>query len=351
MLRKFYLLFLFFQDAESCVFAQTHTIDSLKSIIRTANNSTKKLQSILVLCEERNSLPGDTLHKYATEAKSLATSTKDDRNIALANSYIAAYYIKNARYDSALTLINADLENGNEKKLDDYVINRLLAARAQVYIRRNSFKEAISEFYNLLDRAEKDNDTLEQVKAINGIGWVHMEMGQNDDAIRFFQNAILLCRNKYYLGKYSSVVSNLAACFNTIGRNDSAAYYIEQAIGYARQAENLAFLANALNIKADILIDDKKFTEAEAALDEALKIRKQIGDPFYIVSDMAQMSIFYAENKQTEKGIALALEAIQYARNFNLTSKLPILYEALAQNYKAAGDYQNFALSLQRVIS
>jgi signal transduction histidine kinase len=79
-------------------------------------------------------------------------------------------------------------------------------------------------------------------------------------------------------------------------------------------------------------------------------IRKLIGDPFYIVSDMAQLALFYANNGQPEKGIAISNEGIEIANQYKLDTKLFFLYGALAENYKASGNTAKYAEVLEKII-
>ncbi|MEO7769102.1 MAG: histidine kinase, partial [Ferruginibacter sp.] len=90
---------------------------------------------------------------------------------------------------------------------------------------------------------------------------------------------------------------------------------------------------------------------AEAPLKEVVEIRKLIGDPFYIVSDIGQLGLYYAQNKQPEKGIAICMEGIAMAREFNIDSKLFFLYSSLGQNYKAMGNLEKYAQVMEEIIA
>ncbi|HEY2725587.1 MAG TPA: hypothetical protein VGI61_00315, partial [Parafilimonas sp.] len=82
-----------------------------------------------------------------------------------------------------------------------------------------------------------------------------------------------------------------------------------------------------------------------------MRVREIIGDPFYIVSDIYQMGLFYADNKETDKGIAVLQQGISMAYKNGLFEKLPILYNALARNYKAAGNYVQYSKTLDTIIT
>jgi signal transduction histidine kinase len=109
-------------------------------------------------------------------------------------------------------------------------------------------------------------------------------------------------------------------------------------------------LSNSLAIQAQLFIRSGQSTSAEAPLEEVVAIRKLIGDPFYIVSDMAQLGLYYANNGQPDKGIALVKDGIEMAYRYNIDTKLFFLYSTLAENYKAKGDHVKYAETLEKII-
>jgi signal transduction histidine kinase len=66
---------------------------------------------------------------------------------------------------------------------------------------------------------------------------------------------------------------------------------------------------------------------------------------------MSQLAIYYANIGQPAKGIALCQQGIELAKQLNLTSKLPYLYQALGQNYKASGNYTEYSKTLEVVMN
>jgi len=348
-----YLLIICFNNIQQ-VFCQTQAIDSLKHQINITANNNKKLELIFALCGKRHSLSTDTLYKYATIAKTLSKAEKNVHDTILADYYFINYLIKKGQTDSALSICDKYIlqlnSNNDEKKL--YL--NFIATRAGLLIKLNQYKESFAEYYILLDESEKDKDTLNFLLGEMGLGWVNMEMDQYREAISFFKIALKnpAINNILKYGEYFSFIyANIAASYNSIGKNDSAEYFINKAIPLAKQFENLTSLANSLAIKADIMSATKRNKEAEAALIEVVNIRKQIGDPFFIVSDMSQLAVYYYHNNQPQKGIAVAIEGIKMATDNHIASKLVLLYDALAQNYYTAGDYKKYGETLKKIIT
>lgn len=333
---------------------QTHAIDSLKNQIDKAVNNSKKLAAIFALCTKRHSLPTDTLYKYASLAKILSAAENNKHDIILADYYYVNYLIKKGEIDSALSVCDTyipELKN-NSKENGQYL--SFIGTKIGLLIKSNKYKESFATCYLLLNESEKSNDTLSQLLALNDLGWVNMEMDQNQEAIGFLKTA-LQNPAAYNLEKYgeyiSFIYSNIAAAYSSIDKNDSGEYYINKAIPLARKFENLTSLANSLAIKADIMSATNRNKQAEDELIEVVNIRKQIGDPFFIVSDMNQLAVYYYHNNQPQKGIAVSQEGIDMAIKNNLDSKLPLLYDGLAQNYYVAGNYKMYGETLKKIIT
>lgn len=335
-------------------YCQTHTIDSIKHEINTAANNKIKLEAVFALCSKRHSLATDTLYKYASLAKALCAKQQNNHDVILSDYYYVNYLIKKGETDSALSICNKYITQLHDNTGETQLYLNFIGTKAGLLIKLNQFKESFTTCYLLLNEAEKSGDTLSQLLALNDLGWANMEMDQNRKAIGFFnitlENPIVHNTEKY--GEYVSFIySNIAAAYNSMGQNDSAEYFINKAIPLARRFENLTSLANSLAIEADIMSATNRNKKAEEALIEVVNIRKQIGDPFFIVSDMSQLAVYYYHNNQPQKGIAVSLEGVNMAIQNNLSSKLSLLYDALAQNYYAAGDYKMYGETLKKIIT
>lgn len=329
---------------------QTTAIDSLRKTLAAATSVPDQLNALFALCEQRQSMNKDSFYRYAELARNLADQTRDPAQIELAAYFYSNSLIRKGELDEAIQITNLQLTRLTwDKNRNAYT--KFLLQKGQYFIRTSQYREALAVFFGLLSESEQRRDTVMQVNACNNIGWVNMEMGQNTQALEWFYRA--LATGKNVAPDYFSVVySNLAAVYNEIKRNDSAEYFVRKAIAINRRSQaNLQFLANSLAIEADILIDTHRKQLAEAPLNEMVAIRKQVGEPFYIVSDMTQLALYYASVGQPVRGIQLCEVGIGMARQYKLDSKLPILYEALAENYRSAGKYEQYGQAMQHLVA
>lgn len=331
-------------------YGQTHKIDSLRKLALTASSPTNRMLSALTLCEERLSLNTDTLLKYANDARSIAAKMGNQLQQVRADYFILSGVQRQGLNDSVINQSTRNIAWLKQTGTDKILEGNYEILKGGALIRSNQYKQALTFYYTLLSRAENVNDTFLQIRAKNGIGWANMEMDQNREAINWFNKALSTSTNETYYKKYNAIYSNIAAVYNNIGQIDSSLYFADKAIKYAREGQDLTGLANALNIKASTFISMHNIEAAEALLKEAINIRKLTGGPFYTVSDLYQLSEFYAHSNQQPKGIATALEGIKIAEKNNVSGKLLLLNTALADNYKSSGKYDGYAKTLQEII-
>ena len=343
------LLFTFFFFAVHTCMGQAAIIDSLQHKIATAETGKEKLSFIFSLCEQ--TMNADSVLPYVIMAEALASQTKNKTEIDKASYCRAGFFTRKNITDSALTIMKTlvDKYKNNEEQQDLYL--KFLFFQAKILDRSNQYTNALGRLFEVIETAETLKDTLIQIQAKTGIGWVQMEMEQYTEALQWLYKAMNTSTNSKFYKNYGALYSNMAAAYNSLGKTDSAQHYIGIAIKDARENENLIFLATALSMEAKIFVDNKQYKLAEAPLKEAVEIRKKLNDPFYTVYDMSSLASYYATNNQTAKGIALCKEGIHLAQKSGLSSQLLMIYHSLAENYKVAGNTVEYSKTLEAIIS
>ena len=328
--------------------AQTKAIDSLRNLIKTESSGKQKLNLIYELAGQ--SINSDTLLPYIFIANSIATVSKEKFDLSTAAYIRAYYYIRKNFVDSALFIIDRLITDYKDDKLKADFYLGLLFFRAKVFDRGNRYTQALTQLYKVVQEAELQKDTLVLIQAKTGIGWVQMEMEQYPEALNWFYKALNTSTNKKFYKNYGALYSNIASTYNSLHKPDSAQYYINIGIRDARENSNLYFLATSLSMQAKIFTDNHQHALAEAPLNEVVQIRKQLNDPFYTVFDMSNLASYYARNNQTQKGVQLCKEGIMLATKSGLSSQLLMIYHALAENYKAAGNMVDYGQTLEDII-
>jgi signal transduction histidine kinase len=329
---------------------QTARIDALKKSVAAAKTPAGKLQAIFALCEETESMNIDTLKKYALEGRSIADAQQDMTNRHIAAYYLGYSYYQKSKLDSALDLVNAHLPALEKQTPHGFAYSRFALLNGRCLMRKQQYKEALAQYYSVLTEAEKNKDTLVQMMSMSGIGWVQDRMGDDTAALKWFIKGITLGGNTAHIAKTVYLYPNTGIMYNILAKYDSANFYLQKGIEVSRRTESLTDLANSLAIYAGNLMDMDKVAEAQKPLLEALEVRKKIGDPFDIITDMGTLGMYYWRTLQYPKGIEIAQKAIDMANQYHLFGKLSFLYDVLGRNYKETGNYKAYSETLVKLL-
>ena len=328
--------------------AQTPKIDSLRErLLRTSNRDDQK-KIVMKICEQHFSLSTDSLLKYINLGKTLVENNSTEY-YKLENFY-CIYLFKSGRSKESIALNDtlmirtASIKNADQLRID------IITNRCSGLIRDNKNKEAIQQSFILLQAGEKLKDTLTIIKAHILLGWANMEIEHYEEAVRWLNIGYHYSSNPQLLVEVPGLFINLASSYNDINKMDSALYFAELGLKYSRQGENLATMANVLNIRADIYTKQHNYIAAENDMKEALHAREKIGDMLYVMSDMAQLSSFYASTNQTGKGIETAKQGIVLAQKANNITKLIFLNTTLSENYKKAKLMDEYGTTLEMIM-
>jgi signal transduction histidine kinase len=299
------------------------------------------LEAALQYCSNFKRIPKDSLGLYARQSVRLATELNDKPRLARAYAYLARFYLNSSLPDSALLALDQVDRFYGKDRASMLAKNNADMMRGSLFVKQNRHKEAIKWYFGIMDRVRL-NDTFNYLGVLHGIGWANMELGRFNEAKRWFLKVVQFPDTVYEASRVITMC-NLSATYAALHELDSAEFYLQRTITLSRKHHSLIAEANALNIYGDLLIEQKQYAEAEEKISAAITIRKQIGDPFYIISDLAQLSSLYAEWGKYSEGQKAGEQALRMADSLDIDAKLPMIYEALRRNYSGAGAYKKSA--------
>ena len=346
--RRLFLFVLFFSALD--LSAQLSRLDSLKNNIAISPSSSNRLSATLAFCDEWESFSADTLYKYALLAKKNAAEEKNNNALALSDYYIAAYLFQKNQLDTALKVIDGVIMRSQKVAGYSNAYAKFWLLRANILMRTSNYEEVLKQDLHLLTLAEENHDSVAMIRFNTSIGNVNLRLKKIDEALKWHYKAISLMQTNALKATCSFVYVNLAVAYhhlykeNKIKENeDSVMANLEKAIKYSREGGTLTNLANSLSLYGEILAEYKKLQPAEAALTEALTIRKKIGDVFYVIVDMIALSSIYEYNDNA-KAIAINLQALDLAKaNGSDFASMTTVYSSLAEIYSVEGDYKKYS--------
>ena len=335
---KLKLLFtLFFVFFGASIYAFTPKADAYLQQYRKAAYSETGLKALIDFCGEYKTYPYDTLKKYASEALLLSRRLQNENFELQSKFWMATYFYRTSQLDSALNICN-QLEKSKIRNVPIDRKNKLLIS--SILIKKGQNQEAISRYFKLLEESDIQKDTLSYLSAMHGLGWANMEINRTDEAKKWLLNVLNMpVSSRWEEIKIPSYI-NLSTILGIQNNLDSANTLIQKAIELSGKFNNLLNEANSYNILANIYSARGWNQKAIDAVKKSMQIRLRIGDPFYIVSDLAQLSGMYAEMGNYTEGISLALKAWEMTNEKRLASKKPLVLDALFKNYYGSGNYK-----------
>ncbi|HEV8287313.1 MAG TPA: histidine kinase [Chitinophagaceae bacterium] len=323
------------------LFSQSAVTDSLKKLLVKAYSSAERLEIELQLAENYKTQNPDTSLFYAKKAWSLSQEQNEPVKMIRAEFYMASYDYLMGKPENALTLSEKNMTALQKRPEQISLLAQYTSFSGLCLMKLNRIKEAVERFYAALKLAEQCNDYFTQLRARVNIGWAMMELNQHAQAVTNFKNALRLMDERNLSRLNNGIIyNNLAASYGELNQLDSSLKYSTLGIAEARKTGNIGAEANGLFILGTAQVREDKYNEALQSFLSAKPLREKIGDPFYIVSDMAEMANLYVKLNKPQEGIAVSKEALKIAIENKIDAKLPLIYSALATNYESAGNYK-----------
>jgi signal transduction histidine kinase len=319
--------------------AQPARADSLRAVIAATADPSVKTTLLFSLCDAYRFFNMDSCYRTAQVMYRLAQQRNDSLNMSAAALYYGFYFNYTGRPDTVLTIAQHNINWLTARQIKSALLCKYYALGGLACMTMNRHKEALEHFYAYLKTAEAIGDKEHQFKAFNNIGWALMELNQFDNAIINFKKALTLIHANHFPDKYGSIYNNIASCYGSLSKTDSTAKYAGMGIQIANRYGDIVAEANGLNIMGTFLTKEKKYAAALEYFLKAKPLREQIGDPFFLVSDMAVMAELYAKTGKPQEGIKICREALTIAQENKIEAKIPMIYAAMAANYETSGDY------------
>ena len=347
-----YLIFLLFSLLLSIPgFGQKINFDSVANVYLATDNLQKKVALLLLLDENFELL--NPAEENSILQKISASDNKQGHEVLA--YYIdllrIKYYINNGHLDSAQSIVNKIDKPSLTANIPETLKLNITYNGLRLLIKKGEYKTAIEGLFVLMPKAEALQDRQMSIRINNLIGLCYMLLEQNNEAINWFSKALAISNTFIPDYPYSAIINNnLASCYNNVDKIDTAIIFVNEGIAISKRSQNPENLANSYNILADIYIKQNKLKEAEQLFLQAIELRKLKGNPDYVASDLAQLSIYYGNTKEYEKGITAAKAALDTIAKYKIDSKWLYAYQALIFNYKQKGDLQNYSRAMEKLL-
>ena len=355
--------FLLFLSLANCL-AQTRKIDSLKNLAHYAATAKSKLHYLLELCGEHETLPEDTLWSYALKAKALAVRLKDGQGLSLALIAQANAYIRWNNPDSAGALIKPELlKYKAANPVTRSVYFKLLGTRIDLMV-NISYKDVLTQVYEVLREAELYNDSLIMAESMNTIGALDYDMDQLPQGKNWLYKALsVTISSPVFDDINASICLNLADNYWWTGKEDSAMYFVNKADGFSVRSQNLYLLSVGSQKQAVIYLRTGQYGKAEQAILKSLQLIEKVEGKAPQQDKLIVLASVYEYRKKYDKAISVLndgramdslykIQAKHSSHTIENSDFQTMFYDdELAKCYKLKGDNKNYAAVLEKILS
>jgi signal transduction histidine kinase len=362
-MKRFFLLvaFIFYAVYSS---AQSPQIDSIKHVIRAATDRRAKLRTMLGLCEMFETLPKDTLWKYALEAKTLSADLKDRHSMSLAVIAQANAYLEWNNIDSVKALITPELQKykpADNATRDIYF--KLRHLKLGCISSTVDYKDAVAEAYGIIQEAEKYKDSLAIAESLNSLSIYKYDLDFTNESIALgLKGLSLTSPNPRYYDIVINLLANLAEYYYYAGKTDSAMYYADKTYKLAEQTGYLHYKSLALQKKSAIYLKIKQYKKAEDAELKSIQYDAEINGNEPREDNLVALADVYNHMHEFDKAIKVITDGTAYYNSLkNLSPHAKhdtihyhvqriFLYQMLAKSYHLKGDSKNYEAILEKMI-
>lgn len=254
---------------------------------------------------------------------------------------LGAVACNNGEYDKAVQLHEIALTYGRAHsfKQKESVV---LANLAKDHGGLGNMQKSISLYQQAVNVAREINDTIQVAQGLQGLGQAYNKMGYSAETIKYCQQAAELFTLKNRTSSLRWAYNNIAAAYMDSGRFDSAYRYVLLSEKAYSEATGGAPPAAAFYLNLAICYDSLSRKDSAAFFfTKAIEKARQSNDEVALQSALFYMASKAAEAGNIRKAIQHYKEALQLTEKYNNLEGSITTANSLAGLFAKTGDYAN----------
>lgn len=279
--------------------AQQSKIDSLKTILKTANDDTNKVVVLNKLGWLFFSSPNDTAAYYANQAITLANHLKFKSGLS------QGYYI---------------LGTANQYK--------------------SKYNEAIKYFLRSLKIDEQRNDRQGIASTLNNIAIIYRVLGNDTKALDYYEQSLKLREAMNDKRGIAASLNNIAGIYYSKGDKVKTKEYLKRALKTCEELGDKQSTASVLNNIGNLYYEEEDFGKTLEYFMHALAILKESNDTYGIAMECNSIGEVYFDMGDNKKAIEWQEKCIAFAKRSQSNDMLVSSAESLSRIYAKLGNYK-----------
>ncbi|MCK4662638.1 MAG: tetratricopeptide repeat protein [Bacteroidales bacterium] len=297
----FYLIFLILLSIHPTFGKKLSKTDSLKNVLKIANNDSIKIIILNELCwEYKNSNP-DSAICFCNKALAFGKNANNKNLIARTYNNFGNIYSNKGEYETSvkyyIKALNIYKKTNNQKGLGD-VYNNI----GIIYTYQGDFDKAL-EYYNKSLRIDIKMKSKNLAKSYSNIGVIYFYKGDYCNALNNFLECLKIEEKHNIIEGMSYTYNNIGEIYAFQKDYTNALKYYNKSLKIKKEINDINGLASAYFNIGDIYIIKNEFQKALEYNIIALENRKQIDDKNGITNSYIQLGKIYNYLKQYNKAL------------------------------------------------
>ncbi|MGF1986819.1 MAG: tetratricopeptide repeat protein [Nostoc sp. ZfuVER08] len=219
-----------------------------------------------------------------------------------------------------------------------------------------SLRQAIGKWQEALKLWQQIDEKPEQALTLNYIGFVYYSLGENQDALRYYNRALPITRAVRYRQGEAAILVGIGAVYSSLGEKQQAIQYYNQALPITRAVGDRRGEATTLNNIGLVYSDLGENQEALKYYNQALPIRRAVRDRGGEATTLHNIGLVYHSLEQKQEALKYYNQALPIFRavedrkgETNTLNNIGAVYSSLGENQDALR-YYNQALPISRAV-
>ncbi len=261
---------------------------------------------------------------YGEKAINMAKSQKSLSDEATIYQYYGNFCYFSKNYAKAKTYYQKSIEI-SEKAGDDKLTNKTKVRINFILVDENML-QAEKEFNEILEEAQKNGYTENQIECLNGLGIIYEQRQMFDKALDYYLKALKIAEETKETYHEAMLLNNIGLIKLYSNQRESAKADFERALKLAYQVEELRL---ALNLHNNLGLVSSELNDFEGAIihyKKTLQNAHQLGFPVAKGVAHLNLSSQYHKTKNHSEALIYIDSSIYIFKTFNEKNFLPKSY-------------------------
>ncbi|MCI4669510.1 MAG: tetratricopeptide repeat protein [Bacteroidia bacterium] len=325
----------------SNIYSQVSNVDSLKQLPEFSRRDSASLKTLFAISASHYlNFEDDSAKKYVEEVINLSYLLGSIEFIGKAYEMKGSFYFNEGKFEEALDFCDSALyyleKNDNRRR-----VMTTWHAMALIYLRQGKFEKALEAYNNSYRIAEKLRDSLTMGIVLTGQAGIQKKINEYDLSEDYYHQAISMLQGNDYRSSLRRGMANmnLGNLYIELKKFENALAVEEEAIKIFEEIGHKKFEISVKGNHASTLMEMGRIKEAISPLKERAAYHKEVG-PFEYQVALAALGNAYKQLGKFADAESLLLEALSLSRELQAREEESIHLNELSSLYAAKKDFQ-----------